>query len=314
MLNYGDWFDRYPHGISDSDFMDPAMSKKKERGADGVLEQKPELQSVEEYFETLSPPQSTGSRDGSRTTVMKKAAPTSSSGPKPGQPQLEPLVTTNIAGSPAPQLTSGKPRPHYRHSGSVPTQAGSSVAFNPMVAQHAQHSSYHTLSPISPVVSQFPNQGHAQHSFYSPSMLSLNASQSSSGMVQPISRHMSFDAYTIGSNSGLGGHGMMGSMTDWQRMSMSSPSTHAGNHNNHQHSKNGLDERHMQEHGGFGIAGAADMGRHDSNPAWFMPFGLESTDMGQDLGFGLNSVDAFGSMLGGSGSGMTTPNPLTSLQ
>ncbi|AEO69502.1 uncharacterized protein THITE_60403, partial [Thermothielavioides terrestris NRRL 8126] len=55
IFQYGDWFDRYPHGVSQSDFLDPAAYKKKEKGEDAVLEQKPELHTVEEFFTTLSP-------------------------------------------------------------------------------------------------------------------------------------------------------------------------------------------------------------------------------------------------------------------
>ncbi|KAK4123652.1 hypothetical protein N657DRAFT_536529, partial [Parathielavia appendiculata] len=55
IFQYGDWFDRYPHGVSQSDFLDPATYKKTEKGEDAVLEQKPELHTVEEFFTTLSP-------------------------------------------------------------------------------------------------------------------------------------------------------------------------------------------------------------------------------------------------------------------
>ncbi|RDA91074.1 hypothetical protein CP533_3054 [Ophiocordyceps camponoti-saundersi (nom. inval.)] len=61
MIQYGDWFSRYPHGLSEADFMDPIMGRKREKGDDAVLEQKPQLQSVEDFFTNLSssppPPQ-----------------------------------------------------------------------------------------------------------------------------------------------------------------------------------------------------------------------------------------------------------------
>ena len=37
IFQYGDWFDRYPHGVSQSDFEDPAIGIKKEKGDDAVL-------------------------------------------------------------------------------------------------------------------------------------------------------------------------------------------------------------------------------------------------------------------------------------
>jgi len=55
VFQYGDWFDRYPHGVSQTDFEDPASESRKEKGADAVLGQKSELQSVEDFFATLSP-------------------------------------------------------------------------------------------------------------------------------------------------------------------------------------------------------------------------------------------------------------------
>lgn len=53
IFQYGDWFDRYPHGVSNSDFVDPVGYTKKEKGDDAVLGQKPELHTVEEFFTTM---------------------------------------------------------------------------------------------------------------------------------------------------------------------------------------------------------------------------------------------------------------------
>lgn len=56
IFQYGDWFDRYPHGVSGTDYDEPSAEIKKEPGADAVLGQKSDLQSVEEFFSKLSPP------------------------------------------------------------------------------------------------------------------------------------------------------------------------------------------------------------------------------------------------------------------
>lgn len=64
IFQYGDWFDRYPHGVSGTDYEDPAVEVKKEPGSDAVLGQKSDLQSVEEFFSKLAPP--------SRTTQRKQ--------------------------------------------------------------------------------------------------------------------------------------------------------------------------------------------------------------------------------------------------
>ena len=55
IFQYGDWFNKYPHGVSRTDYEDPAADVKKEPGTDAVLGQKSDLQSVEQFFATLSP-------------------------------------------------------------------------------------------------------------------------------------------------------------------------------------------------------------------------------------------------------------------
>ena len=59
IFQYGDWFDRYPHGVSKTDYEDAAESHANEPGTDAVLGQKSDLQSVEEFFASLSPPSKT---------------------------------------------------------------------------------------------------------------------------------------------------------------------------------------------------------------------------------------------------------------
>ncbi|KAK5122275.1 hypothetical protein LTR85_004186 [Meristemomyces frigidus] len=56
IFQYGDWFDRYPHGVSGTDYEEPSVEIKKEPGSDAVLGQKSDLQTVEEFFSKLSPP------------------------------------------------------------------------------------------------------------------------------------------------------------------------------------------------------------------------------------------------------------------
>ncbi|KXL48423.1 hypothetical protein M433DRAFT_63237, partial [Acidomyces richmondensis BFW] len=55
IFQYGDWFDRYPHGVSGTDYEEPSAEVKKEPGADAVLGQKSDLQTVEEFFSKVSP-------------------------------------------------------------------------------------------------------------------------------------------------------------------------------------------------------------------------------------------------------------------
>ena len=56
MFQYGDWFDKYPHGVSRTDWEDTHPEMKKEPGTEAVMSHQSELQSVEEFFASLSPP------------------------------------------------------------------------------------------------------------------------------------------------------------------------------------------------------------------------------------------------------------------
>ncbi|EED20053.1 C6 transcription factor, putative [Talaromyces stipitatus ATCC 10500] len=58
MFQYGDWFDKYPHGVSSSHWDGPETNRRREIGADAVMGQRPDLQSVEDFFASLSPNQS----------------------------------------------------------------------------------------------------------------------------------------------------------------------------------------------------------------------------------------------------------------
>lgn len=71
VFQYGDWFDRYPHGVSQSDFEDPATTVKTEKGDDAVLEAKSDLHTVEHFFNSLSPSQGTNNKKKSRNDPRK---------------------------------------------------------------------------------------------------------------------------------------------------------------------------------------------------------------------------------------------------
>jgi hypothetical protein len=95
IFQYGDWFDRYPHGVSKTDYEDAAESTGNEPGTDAVLGQKSDLQSVEEFFASLSPPSKTDqhrkqARKNKSKSVSKADAPNlASSEPPQLQPQSQ---------------------------------------------------------------------------------------------------------------------------------------------------------------------------------------------------------------------------------
>ena len=106
VFQYGDWFDQYPHGVSQSDFEDPAIDIKKEKGEDAVLEQKSDLRTVEEFFHTLSPMPLQNETSKPHKRKLKKAAATR-------QEQLDP-INTNVQNIPPGQQlqNSAHPVPH----------------------------------------------------------------------------------------------------------------------------------------------------------------------------------------------------------
>lgn len=76
MFQYGDWFDKYPHGVSRSHWEDPD-TQHKDLNDDAVMSQKPDLQSVEDFFASLSPstPQSVPRRSHSRKSSRMDVPP-----------------------------------------------------------------------------------------------------------------------------------------------------------------------------------------------------------------------------------------------
>lgn len=91
IFQYGDWFDRYPHGVSGTDYEEPSTEVKKEPGSDAVLGQKSDLQTVEEFFSKLSPPSRAAhalqqqQQASSRKVARKKHSKSVSEGSKTNQ-------------------------------------------------------------------------------------------------------------------------------------------------------------------------------------------------------------------------------------
>ncbi|KAL3462850.1 fungal-specific transcription factor domain-containing protein [Aspergillus heterothallicus] len=108
MFQYGDWFDKYPHGVSRQHYEDPEHHVRK-NDDEAVMSQKPDLQSVEDFFASLSPtpqpaipPRRRHSRAGSRIDSVagldaNTSTPTSS----------QQIVDVNMETSPGILGTSG---------------------------------------------------------------------------------------------------------------------------------------------------------------------------------------------------------------
>lgn len=86
LFQYGDWFQKYPHGVSETDYEDPA-TKVKEEFINTTLEHKTDLQSVEDFFNKASPP--LRPPQVYRKPIRKRSKPTAAP-PRPHPPQVLP--------------------------------------------------------------------------------------------------------------------------------------------------------------------------------------------------------------------------------
>lgn len=292
IFQYGDWFDRYPHGVSQSDFVDPAIYKKKEKGEDAVLEQKPELHTVEEFFTTLSPQtKEAGARSNSMSMKKAKALAakrhsisSAHSDPHGTAHGLEPLMTDMNAD----QLHRLQQQGRYPGA-ALGGQTSRAASFSALSA--APHSAaYHgTISPISPVTvghGQFGGGG-GHHGMYGHDMLSLQLAQN--GMLP---HSMLGPPYVSAGLDPTATAAMMDGLPGWDG---------ADNNNGggREASRGSADGPHNNPH--HTVFGH---GHDGGSAAWFMPF--NSTEVG-DVGLA-SAIDGFGSMFGsgagGHGSGM----------
>jgi hypothetical protein len=314
IFQYGDWFDRYPHGVSQSDFLDPASYKKKEKGDDAVLEQKPELHTVEEFFTTLSPRSAENAaangiprpgQPGSqlkRKSMVRKASTTSRAG---GPDQvLEPLQTdfARHQSATAEQIHAATARlqPQRAFSNTAngtlsggQQPASGSNSFNPLSVAHSANS-YHALSPVSPVAVSHHLSRHHHHppppaSFFSPDPFAMPLA-AAHGMSR-LDRQLVFGAYGVGGvdhpSGGLGGGGLAG----WAE----GAGEGGGGHDRHGHGGHGHGHPHPADAALNAMFG-------DPSSAWFMPFNMEPPEIGADLG-GIGGLDGFAGMFGGGGGG-----------
>jgi hypothetical protein len=302
-LQYGDWFNRYPNGLSDAEFMDPATHKRKDSGADGVLEAKPELQSVEEYFSTLPTPQSVENKDNIRAAAPKRKQGTKKQTGIPVQPgqSIDPLqgADTDVAS------VGGQER---RFSGALGLQTASAAGFNPLAVSNPQNQAFSTaMSPMSPAnMTAFSHHGHTP-TFFPPELLAMNFGQGSNGNIDPLDRQLVFGGYSMDVGTGMGhGHDMMGGI-DWDTVASGAQAEEdmQGRRSNVKPNMNAQ---------GAGMADGAGLSGPEASSAWFMPFNMEPPEMGQEPGFNMGGIDPFTGVFGAGGSGLATPNAMGGLQ
>lgn len=159
MFQYGDWFDKYPHGLSRVHWEDPG-AKHKETGDDAVMGKKPDLQSVEDFFASLSPtPQSSSLK----TPHSRKNSRVGSIGPidKPTPSQVD----VNTESSPGMLGTSGAgfPQPAMYNNGRAQAFGQSPFDFNipsdqlPQLDRQFVYGSFSGIDPTTYVPSPAQN-------------------------------------------------------------------------------------------------------------------------------------------------------------
>ena len=136
IFQYGDWFQKYPHGVSSTDYEDPATKIKQESGNDAALSQKSDLQSVEEFFHQLSPP--------TTTAHYRKPTKKSSRAHSSAQPSSQPLQQPSHILTPIdphrPLLSQSLPSSHPISPASFPNPQ----LYHPQILTSA----YPLLSPL----------------------------------------------------------------------------------------------------------------------------------------------------------------------
>lgn len=327
IFQYGDWFDRYPHGVSQHDFVDPASYRKKEKGDDAVLEQKPELHTVEEYFTTLSPQSQEalvngmakpGQQASKRKSTTRKGSNLSQ---RPDLQSLEPLQTEfslhqAAAAAVAEQLQA---RAHqHRASFSSTGNRAAALGRRPSGgtslemltdASTANGNAYHGLSPISPVpFSGHPHHGahhpHSAASFFAPDpfSMSLSAHPHNRGLSQ-LDRQLVFGAYGNGIDPSLS------SLAGWTPQDAGggegSSRGDGGGAGAHRQSTATNNSSTNNPHASAYAALQAAFG-HDASSAWFMPFNMEPPEIGDLNVGGVGGLDGFAGMFGNGGMA-TTP-------
>lgn len=314
---YGDWFDRYPHGVNQSDYEDPAVRIKQEKGDDAVLRHKSDLQTVEQFCRTA--PQ-TGLIDGKANGKKRKVGPAVKTGNGlaggPAQAVPSPLagqpITTPSPGyiheqqqqhqqqpqrQPAPLGHQHNPlRVPDQHSlmtpqsqpttQSYPSHLSPNFITAPPQAQHSlpqhpQHSPHPQQHQQQQQQQQHHSQQQAQQPYYpTASDFSFTAHQMGLGLgIMPqLDRQLVYGAYN---SSGLEMRGI-----DMNVALHGDPITwDAAPHQGH--------NPHHPASGAGGGAGQHWQTSEQPTSAWFMPFNMQPPpDMGGE-------ADGFGLSLGG---------------
>ena len=271
IFQYGDWFNKYPHGVSGTDYEDPAAEIKRESGNDAALSQKSDLQSVEDFFNSLSRP----ARVEHQRKATKKHSKNSTHQDHPAipiKPDLTPDPNNQFHHYHQHPQTPLLNLPISAHQQPHPL---ASSAFSQQLQSANPYPIHHTTFP---------------HAYTSDHVLGLPQS-ANAGLLPHLDRHLVFGAYAGMDPTATTSGSTLDALTQ---------SNHPSHNPNHTASS-GISWDGELDFASAGIfAGGAEGDEYGigelQSSAWFMPFNLHPPDIGEDGGEGLGL--GFGAMGG----------------
>jgi len=287
IFQYGDWFDRYPHGVSGTDFEEPQAETKKDPGADAVLGQQSDLQTVEEFFSKLSPPSRTTANAQSQQKARKS------------RKKQDAKADANKAGSTGDN----------NQQGSDATAAGQQAQLHQQQQQQQQQIPQSLQHHPQHMQQQLQNNGIDQQQQYVPP---FSIGQHSSGFpsgFQPPPNPLLMQQQ----------HGIMSQLDRQMVLSSYGGEQNAPTQQDLNNTNSMLDSGNFDSGGAFNpmasAAGGANSGYWgDPSSAWFMPFNMDPPTMADDNNLlttgGFDWPNTFTDFGGMPPTGMT-PTPVT---
>ena len=275
LFQYGDWFDKYPRGIPGKEWDESSKNVGRELGSEAAMSQRSDLQSVEEFFASLSPPSKTASTKKVARRHTKKASDVKSHVTPQNPPQRSPQQQQQQ--QQRRQSQSRRRPPPLQNL--APSQTSHPHTFNTISTDYMSSSPqqlYQTQTPQSSTFNLAPQ----------PFDFRSSTSFFPTNSLHQLDRQLVFGAYSgmdgiIDSNtSNVDLSGTGGGYNMWEGVDMN---VAAGLGN-------------IGEGGGeLSSAVSGGMELPDSSSAWFMPFNMDPPQIGD--------VDASLFMGAGAGTG-----------
>ena len=284
MFQYGDWFDKYPHGVSESEWEKSHLEYRAENigSAEAVMSQRSDLQSVEEFFASLSPPSKADDTLGGRGNkkVARRRGKSVAENKKSEREEKEkekgkgPVVDL-VAGA-TPSTADQDPQRRQSMSQTLPGQRLSSTApatdvnFNNQPNQPFDLSSFDITSPSLYHNTQFSEPYNYGNSPTEPFGGNLNFIST----LPAIDRQMVFgaayaDLNQSGSNNNGGNQNTSSALAN-----INSPAM--GNFG----STNPWDQLDLTAYGFNDPFAGGSGGMDTSSSAWLIPFNIEPPNFG----------------------------------